>query len=549
MCGILALFNILQKRDIINKHIIDNFKIKNYRGPDNTHIIDKNSFLLGFHRLAINGLDEDSNQPFVINNKMLICNGEIYNHRDLYKENPEFVPKTHSDCEIIIYLYEKYGIEATCNMLDGVFAFVLIDLEKSKVFVARDPFGVRPLFEFKVNDILNNDNFFGFCSEMKYTNSKFFANLSIRQFKPGTIKKYTFLYNFSEYTSSSMTYFNPYTISDIMSNKGYNNFINIRKTLEDAVLKRVHNTDRKIACLLSGGLDSSLITSLVNKYYSNENRQLETYSIGMKGSEDLKYAKIVADFLGTKHTQIELTEEDFLNAIPQVIESIESYDTTTIRASVGNYLVSKYISENSEAKVIFNGDGSDEVCGGYMYFHYAENPAIFDFECKRLLKDIHFFDVLRSDRSISNNGLEARTPFLDKRFVQNFLSIDKNIRFQSHKKCEKFLLRSAFDDGKTLPKEVLWRTKEAFSDGVSSQTKSWYQIIQDYLNDATNLSIKNYNKITFNYPDTLEKRYYRTIFDKFYNSNVIPYFWMPKFTDAKDASARTLNIYNKKINN
>ena len=208
---------------------------------------------------------------------------------------------------------------------------------------------------------------------------------------------------------------------------------------------------------------------------------LETFSIGMVGGEDLQYAQEAADFLGTRHTSIELTEDDFFNAIPEVIRMIESYDTTTVRASVGNYLVSKYISKNSEAKVIFNGDGSDELMGGYLYFGAAPDKWEFDRECRRLLNNIHSFDVLRSDRSISSNGLEARTPFLDRAWAEFYLSLDKEIRFHGDKraKMEKYLIREAFDDGAYLPREILFRKKEAFSDGVSSLQRSWYEIIDE----------------------------------------------------------------------
>jgi len=305
----------------------------------------------------------------------------------------------------------------------------------------------------------------------------------------------------------------------------------VYEALCNAVEKRVNNTDREICCLLSGGLDSSLVTSIVNKYYKikNPNKKLHTWSIGMKGSEDLMYAKKVAMFLDTEHHNIELDKEEFLEAIPKVIHDIESYDTTTVRASVGNWLISKYIKNNSEAKVVFNGDGSDEVCGGYLYFHYAPNCLEFDKECKRLLRDIHFFDVLRSDRSISTHGLEARTPFLDKYFVQTYLSIPMSLRDHNVQGvCEKYILRKAFDDKNLLPKEVLWRTKEAFSDGVSSNKESWFETIQ-----------KKYKN---------EKMYYKQVFETYYKNNeaVIPYYWMPKFVDATDASARTLDIYNKK---
>jgi asparagine synthase (glutamine-hydrolysing) len=328
----------------------------------------------------------------------------------------------------------------------------------------------------------------------------------------------------------------------------------IQHYLYESVKKRVLVTERPIACLLSGGLDSSLITALVNECHKQKSDvPLETFSIGLEGSEDLKYARIVAEYLGTNHTEILLSENDFIDAIPEVIRTIESYDTTTVRASIGNYLLGKYISENSEAKVIFNGDGSDELCGGYLYMHAAPDAVEFDKECRRLLKDIHAFDVLRSDKCISSHGLEPRTPFLDRTWVQQYLSIHPTLRCHAgNNQCEKFLLRSAFSEenyldsngSALLPKCVLWRTKEAFSDGVSKTTRSLYEIIQENVESP----VKIFNvKYEHNHPDTDEKNYYRSIFESYYQGlgNVIPYFWMPRYVEAKDASARTLKIYNE----
>jgi asparagine synthase (glutamine-hydrolysing) len=247
-----------------------------------------------------------------------------------------------------------------------------------------------------------------------------------------------------------------------------------------------------------------------------------------------------------------MTEQQFCDAIPEVIENIESYDTTTVRASIGNYLVAKYISQHSEAKVIFNGDGSDELMGGYLYMNYIEDAIEFDKETRRLLKDIHMFDVLRSDRCISSNGLEPRTPFLDRSFVEYYLSIPVNIRFDKmNGNIEKFLIRNAFTVEnyqnhkglQILPDEILWRRKEAFSDGVSKQSRSLYTILQEFTEKQdlnTDLS-----HIIENQPDTKEKTYYRQLFEKYYPNmgHLVPYFWMPRYTNAKDASARTLDIY------
>ena len=544
MCGIFAVLSSdIDKDETQTK----NFYKGQNRGPENSVCkkISEN-VLFGFHRLAINGYSNpNSEQPICIENCVLICNGEIYNWKELHSML-DIPAKTGSDCEIIVHLYKQFGIEYTLNKLDGVFAFVLYDKEKEHVFIARDPFGVRPLF-ISFNKAHSDHYFYVLSSELKMiTHMINDTTYAAKQFQPGTYAKINLK---QRGKMIQQQYYNNVSTEDGIWMQGKNIYIlSIRDNLIAAVKKRIDNTDREIACLLSGGLDSSLITALVAKFHGTKN--LHTWSIGMKGSEDLRYAKKVADYLGTHHHSIELSTVEFIDAIESVIQAIESYDTTTVRASVGNWLISKYIKENSNAKVIFNGDGSDEITGGYMYFHYAPNALAFDNECKRLLKDIHYFDVLRSDRSISSHGLEARTPFLDKNFVQSYLSIPAKYRFQIMKdtKIEKYLLRKAFDDENVLrsnswpllPKDVLWRRKEAFSDGVSTQKESWFKVIQNYAKEK-------YKDMNLDGP-CCEKYLYREIFNKYYPNckNVIPYMWMPKFVDAVDASARTLDVYKSK---
>jgi asparagine synthase (glutamine-hydrolysing) len=552
--------------------VINQIKKGENRGPDNSQTLKiLDNFTLGFHRLAINGLNQESNQPFDIDNVILICNGEIYNYKELYKFM-NIKPKTDSDCEVIIYLYKKYGIEQTLKMLDGVFAFILYDILEKKIVVARDPYGVRPLYHLRNNSVANY-NHIGFASELKclvdigvYNYGMYLNMDKIEQFVPGT---YSILKlpdnNIWSYEKEYIPYFIPsfyYPISSWRNNYWSNDIIrkNIQDSLLSAVEKRCLNTERPIACLLSGGLDSSLIAALVNRFYkiNNYTTILETYSIGLEGSVDLKYAKIVADYLGTKHTEVIVTEEEMFNAIPEVIYAIESYDTTTVRASIGNYLVGKYISKNSNAKVIFNGDGADELCGGYLYMSKCPDCIEFDKESKRLLKDIHTFDVLRSDKSISSHGLEPRTPYLDKTFVNSYLSISPEVRFETNKQIEKYLIRDTFalpnfrpfDDDlekQILPNEVLWRKKEAFSDGVSSHGRSLYQILQEKIAEKLNLQNDVENTVKYEANIHSEKNYYSDIFSFHYpNSiceNIIPYYWMPKYTNATDPSARTLTHY------
>jgi asparagine synthase (glutamine-hydrolysing) len=535
MCGIFAYItntdNINKPTNVDNQKFIERQFMKGKsRGPESSNVIIKNygdTFMLfGFHRLAINGLDEISNQPMFIDGIYLICNGEIYNYKALSKQ---FEMKSNSDCEVIIHLYKMYGIDYLFELLDGVFAFVLYDSNIEKLFVGRDPYGVRPLY-------FHNNCGLTFASEIKQISQ---IGICIKHVEPGSFMEiklhkndYPIITRQKRYHSfgfGKMIFNNLYDIYGVLYQKLYN-----------AVKKRVlGTTERPIACLLSGGLDSSTITALVNSMLPKG--QLETYSIGLKDSTDLVYAQKVADHLGTKHTNIVLTEQEFFDAIPEVIKAIESYDTTTVRASVGNYLVGKYIAANSQAKVIFNGDGADELMGGYRYFKHTPNEIEFDRECKRLLTDIHCFDVLRSDRSISTHGLEPRTPFLDRSFVQTYLSLPEELRSHVYnEQPEKFLLRGciAFMKKDLLPDDVILRTKEAFSDGVSGVDRSWYKIIEERVSTI----VLDTTLYVHNPPQTPEQRYYRHLFEQYYPNcgDIVPYFWMPKYVKATDPSARTI---------
>jgi asparagine synthase (glutamine-hydrolysing) len=569
MCGIFAILNNTTVTETI---VEDQFEKGRGRGPESSKLIAVNiKAQFGFHRLAINGLNERSNQPFHIDDIQLICNGEIYNYKELYALMG-ITPVTDSDCEVIVHLYRRYGIAQTLQLLDGVFSFVLIDSQinsdESKIYVARDPYGVRPLYW------MENTTMIAFASEMKSL-AGFIPHLSdmngnqgrIDHFPPGHYVQYylkfcvnplwkrvgnPILYHTAGFSNNA--FLTTRFTEDV--------FEQIQKYFIAAVEKRCITTERPIACLLSGGLDSSLVAALVQRFHMGRGLPpIETYSIGLADSEDLKYARMVADHLGTNHTEVILEEQDFIHAIPEVIEAIESYDTTTVRASIGNYLLGKYISQHSSAKVIFNGDGSDELLGGYLYMHMCPDPIEYDRECRRLLSEIHAFDVLRSDKSISSHGLEPRTPFLDRAWIQMYLSLPPAIRYTVFRRgsCEKELLRIAFSSKfwegtkPLLPDEILWRKKEAFSDGVSNHGRSLYTILQEFAETVVGpleFLTSNIEKWRHNKPATSEQYYYRSIFESIYpnQSHVVPHFWMPKYVDAADASARTLKIYQEMAN-
>ena len=524
MCGIFSYKGTKHSKEDLARSI----NLIKYRGPDNSKYLDMNSdILFAFHRLSIVGLDSSGDQPMTIegdNSLVLICNGEIYNYKELAKKYG-FNLTTGSDCEIILHMFNKFGIEKTANELDGVFMFVLCDVQDNTLYSARDPFGVRPGF------IGYDDDDIFISSESKPL-AKHCSE--ILPFKPGswwTSKNNTFT-----------TYYDIETKSDCNQGSIYDD---VNFLLKDAVRKRLMS-DRKIGCLLSGGLDSSLIAALVVREYSDS--KIDTFSIGMPGSIDLTYAKDVAKFIGSNHHNIEISEQNFLDSIDTVIYNIESYDITTVRASVGNYLVSKYIKENTDCKVIFNGDGSDEVCCGYFYFKNVPDLESLHIENKRLLDEIHLFDVLRSDRSISSNGLEPRTPFLDKKFVEYYYAIAPELKiFDGKNKIEKFILRKAFENDKILPDNVLWRKKCAFSDGVSNKKKSWHTIIKSYFNamisdDEFTANSKKYIHCS---PISKESYYYRKTFIEYFGNHdkLIPHFWMPKWTETNDPSARELDEY------
>jgi asparagine synthase (glutamine-hydrolysing) len=539
------------------------------RGPESARLVKiRDTGIAGFTRLAINGLDPAGMQPFSSGQLLWMCNGEIYNWRALAAEYG-IQCTSGSDCEILGPLYEKFvqlglGPDAFFRALDGVFSIVILDKGRQRLIVGRDPYGVRPLYcgqRMTVEQVGEGANVSWKPKPLNWIFASEIKALSplcevITPFFPGHCQ----IYNTDPAARGLLQTIRYHTVPTLrvpLLGPGFLDgpefaCIAVRDALVTAVRKRMM-TERPCAALLSGGVDSSLIAALVARELKAAGAPpLRTFSIGMLGSTDLYYARKVAEHIGSEHTEVVLTADDFFNAIGPVIQAIESYDTTTVRASVGNWLVSKAIAEQSDCKVVFNGDGSDEVWGSYLYFYNAPSDAAFEEEVTRLLGDIHYFDVLRSDRSIASHGLEPRTPFLDKQFVATARAVATAWRRPVQGvRPEKWLMRKAFDGMDLLPREVLWRQKEAFSDGVSGQEKSWYQIAQEKAEEMAGPTWKEKAARSFGAwlpPQTPEQYYYRTLYEAHFGKPTatvnVPYFWMPRWCEgATDPSARTLAVY------
>lgn len=520
MCSIIGL----SKCDDFEK-IKKSFEKSNSRGPDGTSYYNANSALLGFKRLAIMGLNEFGMQPFSYDDKVLVCNGEIYGFRDikieLLKKGYSF--KSDSDCEILLPLFKEFGFEMF-SKLDAEFALIIYDKKEDKIIAARDPLGIRPLYYGKSK---SNDTYI-FASE-----PKILVDLveDIFTFPPG------YYFDGEKFIQYSF-------ITDVESKHTRMRDVekNIHSLLVEGVRKRL-DSDAPIGFLLSGGLDSSLVCSIATKILK---KPIETFAIGMeKDAIDLKYAKEVADYLKTNHHEVIITRDDVISSLEEVIYNLATYDITTIRASVGMYLLCKYIHENTDIKVLLTGEISDELFG-YKYTDYAPNPEEFQKESKKRIDEIHMYDVLRADRCISSNSLEARVPFGDLAFVKYVMEIDPKIKMNRYNKG-KYLLRKAFE-GDYLPKDILYREKAAFSDAVGhSLVEDIKEFAEDYYTDEE-FEI-NRKKYTFAQPFTKESLMYREIFEKYYpgQAHMIKDFWMPnkswKGCDVDDPSARFLKNY------
>ena len=507
MCGILALFG---EEVEVSSYLLS------HRGPDDYRTKTKGKCRMDFYRLAINDLTDAGMQPFVDEGEMLVCNGEIYNFREHLRGDEV----SRSDCEVLIPMIRDFGIMKAVDNINGDFALVYTD--GKRIIAARDPVGVRPMFYTRYGA-----DSIAFASEVK---ALLFLNSEIHIFPPGHI--------YDSYVNDFVCYYNGYWRVNKYIKTNYHR--EIREALEHAVHDRIDTTDRDVGFLLSGGLDSSLIAAIASRKMG----KIRTFSIGLKGSPDLEAARKVATFLDTNHTEVTFTPTEGIAHLNDVIHSLESYDTTTVRASTPMWLLCKYIKQHTTCRYIFSGEGSDEILGGYLYFHNAPNVDEFACENMRRLRLIHQFDGLRADRCAGAHGLDLIVPFLDKNFINVCMSINQNEKMDP---IEKRILREAFQG--YIPDEILWRQKDGMSDAVGT---NWVNEIKKYaeddVDDAFFREVRTKSR-GHNTPLTKEEALYRSIFWKMYgkdNDHLISEIWRPKWTNITDPSARLLIEKNPK---
>ncbi|HIZ60894.1 MAG TPA: asparagine synthase B [Candidatus Dorea faecipullorum] len=495
------------------------------RGPDDSRITDTGFGLLGFHRLAIMGLTGEGMQPFSLSRHYLVCNGEIYGFRSLKKklETKGYTFKSDSDCEILLPLYEEYGTDMF-RMLDAEYALVLFDGNTHSYLAARDPIGIRPLYYG-----YDKKGAIVFASEPK--NLIGIAD-HILPFPPGHYYK----------DGKFVCYRDMTKVPSVCLDDTETVCRNIHDKLTEGIRKRL-DSDAPLGFLLSGGLDSSLVCAISARILD---RPIRTFAIGMsEDAIDLKYAKEVADHIGSEHTEIIITKEDVISSLPDVIQALGTFDITTIRASVGMYLICKAIHETTDIRVLMTGEISDELFG-YKYTDFAPSKEAFQEESAKRIRELHMYDVLRADRCISVNSMEARVPFGDLDFVSYVMSVDPAKKMNIYQKG-KYLLRHAFE-GDYLPYDILMREKAAFSDAVGHSLVDYLKEYAEnyYTDDEFEKKCKTFTHAA---PFTKESLLYREIFEQFYpgQGEMIKDFWMPnrswKGCDVDDPSARVLSNY------
>ena len=530
MCGILAAFGTKDYELALRQS-----KKLNHRGPDERghRILDHldHGGILCHERLSIIDLHTGKQPIQGSNNKTwMIHNGEIYNHKELRKSLTKGqIPQTKSDSEIIVHLYEEKG-SSCVHDFDGVFSFIVV--HGQTIFAARDPMGVKPLYYGE-----GKDGSLWFASEMK---SLIDVCKTVSIFPPGHY--YHSDEGFVQYYAPN--YFSPSFVPTLGPER-------LEELLTKAVKKRLMS-DAPLGVLLSGGLDSSLVTSIVVREAKKEGIKVKSFSIGMDPkSLDLAKARKAAEFLGTEHHEIIFSVEEGLKALEELIYKTESYDVTTTRAATPMLIMSKYIAAQG-VKVVLSGEGADEIFGGYLYFSQAPNEKEFHDECVRRVKRLHTSDVLRADRATMGAGVEARVPFLDKEFLDYAMSIHPKYKVIEKDRCEKFVLRNSFNChiDPYLPDEILWRQKEQFSDGVGY---SWIDRLKAYAESkVTDVELRSASKLfPHNTPETKEAFLIRRIWNKRFHHPTTEKLikkWVPKWQADKDPSGRANKTHVEKYN-
>ena len=494
------------------------------RGPDDSKIVDTGEGLLGFHRLSIMGLTSSGMQPFQLGKSFVVCNGEIYGFDKIKRKlSLKYIFKSNSDCEILLPLYKEYGTDMF-KILDAEFACIIYDGDKKEYIAARDPIGIRPLYYG-----YDEKGVIIFASEAKNLVG---LTKKIMPFPPGHYYK----------NGEFICYADIAKVDEIIEDDLEVVCRNIREKLTAGVKKRLV-ADAKVGFLLSGGLDSSLVCSIAAK---NSNTPIKTFAIGMnEDAIDLKYAREVADFIGSEHTEVIITKEDVISCLDTVVYLLGTFDITTIRASIGMYLLCKAIGEQTDIRVLLTGEISDELFG-YKYTDFAPDAEAFQKESEKRIRELHMYDVLRADRCISVNSLEARVPFGDLDFVKYVMAIDPEMKLNKYGKG-KYLLRHAFE-GDYLPESILYREKAAFSDAVGH---SMVDYLKEYAAGYYTDEEFEEKRVKYSHaqPFTKESLLYREIFEKYYpgQGEMIAGFWMPNRDwdgcRVDDPSARVLSNY------
>ena len=502
MCGIVCAFDLKEKAEVLRPQLLEMSKKIRHRGPDWSGIYSDEKAILAHERLAI--VDPTSGkQPLFSEDKKIIlaANGEIYNHQELKKQfEGVYNFQTASDCEVILALYKEKGT-SFLDELNGIFGFAIYDVENDEYFIARDHMGIIPLYIG-----WDQNGTFYVASELKAlegvcTKIELFPPGHFLSSKDGELKKWY---------SRNWTDFNA-----VKENQ--TSIEEVRNALEAAVHRQLMS-DVPYGVLLSGGLDSSIISAIAKKYAdkrveSDDTQeawwpQLHSFSVGLEGSPDLAAAKKVADHIGTVHHEIKFTIQEGLDAIKDVIYNLETYDITTIRASTPMYLMARVI-KSMGVKMVLSGEGADELFGGYLYFHKAPNAEEFHKETVRKLDKLHMYDCLRANKSLAAWGIEGRVPFLDKEFMDVAMQINPKDKMINGERMEKWVIRKAFES--YLPESVAWRQKEQFSDGVGYD---WIDTLKEVVETAiSDEQLKNAKfKFPIQTPTTKEELYYRSIF-------------------------------------